>query len=49
MFMQEWRLARGTEPLRTIAIVDDAPREQYLFPEFLLIQKLFEARGIRTR
>ncbi len=48
MFMQEWRLARGTQPLRTIAIVDDAPREQYLFPEFLLTQKLFAARGIKA-
>ena len=48
MFRQEWRLARGDEPLRTIAIVDDAPREQYLFPEFLLFKTLFEAHGIRA-
>jgi hypothetical protein len=48
MFMREWRLSRGDRALRTIAIVDDAPLEQYLVPEFLLFQKLFEARGIRT-
>ena len=48
MFVQEWRLARGAEPLRTVAIVDDTPCEQYLFPEFLLFRKLFEARGVRT-
>ena len=36
------------EPLRTIAIVDDAPREQYLFPEFLLMQKLFATRGLNA-
>jgi glutathione synthase/RimK-type ligase-like ATP-grasp enzyme len=48
MFMREWRSSRSHLALRTIAIVDDAPREQYLFPEFLLFQKLFEARGIRT-
>jgi hypothetical protein len=48
MFKLEWRLARGDEPLRMIAIVDDAPRDQYLFPEFLLFKTLFEAHGIRT-
>jgi len=48
MFRLEWRLARGDEPLRVIAIADDAPRDQYLFPEFLLFKTLFEAHGIRT-
>jgi hypothetical protein len=48
MFMREWRLARGTAPLATIAIVDDAPGEQYLFPEFLLAQKMFAARGLKA-
>ena len=48
MFRQEWRLARGAEPLQTIAIVDDSPGEQYLFPEFLLFKSLFEAQGIRA-
>jgi hypothetical protein len=48
MFRREWRLARGPEPLRTIAIVDDDPHGQYLFPEFLLFKALFEQHGIRT-
>jgi len=48
MFMHEWRRARGMRALGTIAIVDDAPREQYLFPEFLLMQKLFAARGLNA-
>jgi len=48
MFVSEWRLARGAQPLRTIAIVDDAPDEQYLFPEFRLFQKLFAARGVHA-
>jgi len=48
MFRREWNLARGTQALRTIAIVDDAPREQYLFPEFLLLQNLFAARGLNA-
>ncbi len=49
MFQQEWQLAHAndpTRPLRTIAIVDDAPSAQYLYPEFLLFQQLFERFGI---
>ncbi|WP_366520674.1 hypothetical protein [Zoogloea sp.] len=46
MFRNEWRLERGEETLRTIAIVDQAPREQYLLPEFLLFQRLFELHGL---
>ncbi len=48
MFLREWRLARGDLPLRSIAIVDRQPREQFLHPEFLLARKLFAARGIGT-
>lgn len=49
MFRNEWRLARGDAPLRMIAIVDDAPAAQFLYPEFLLAQRVFESRGIVTR
>jgi hypothetical protein len=48
MFLEEWRLARGGVPLRRIAIVDQMPAEQYLFPEFLLFQSLFEAHGLQA-
>jgi hypothetical protein len=48
MFMADWRAARGETPLRHIAIVDATPATQYLYPEFLLFRRLFEARGIRT-
>jgi hypothetical protein len=48
MFRHEWRLARDAQPLRTIAIVDDAPAAQYLFPEFLLMRKLFAAQGLNA-
>lgn len=48
MFHAEWRLAGRTGPLRTIAIVDEAPTEQYLYPEFLLFQRLFERNGLRV-
>lgn len=46
MFREEWKLQRGDLPLKTIAIVDENPSEQYLYPEFKLFQKLFERHGI---
>jgi hypothetical protein len=46
MFRREWRLARGDLPLRSIAIVDDAPGQQFLHPEFLLFKQLFDSQGI---
>ncbi len=50
MFREEWRLGRGgnTHPLETIAIVDESPEDQYLYPEFLLFQQLFERHGLRA-
>jgi hypothetical protein len=48
MFRREWRLAGQTRPLRSIAIVDEAPEQQYLYPEFLLFQRLFERHGLRA-
>jgi hypothetical protein len=47
-FRAEWRRARGDRPLTTIAIVDDDPANQYLYPEFLLYQRLFEQAGLRA-
>jgi hypothetical protein len=46
MFRSEWRLERGDAPLQTIAIVDEQPLQQYLYPEFLLAQWDFEHAGI---
>ena len=46
MFRNEWRLARGDVPLQTVAIVDEQPEAQYLYPEFLLAQRMFERAGI---
>jgi hypothetical protein len=46
MFRNEWALQRGTEELRRIAIVDDRPEEQYLYPEFVLARRLFQRNGI---
>jgi len=48
MFEEEWRLARGAKPLRQIAIVDDRPEQQYLYPEFVLFRRLCETRGVQA-
>jgi len=48
MFLDAWRTERGDAPLRVIAIVDDAPESQFMFPEFLLFQRLFECHGIEA-
>lgn len=48
MFLAEWgRQGRAGEP-RTVAIVDDGPHEQYLFPEFLLAQRFFARHGLEA-
>ena len=48
MFRHEWQLQRGTIPLRTVAIVDEAPQSQYFYPEFILACQMFERAGIKT-
>ncbi len=49
MFASEWeRSAIRTTPLKTIAIVDTRPEEQYLYPEFLLFQDLFARHGVQA-
>ncbi|MDO8347912.1 MAG: hypothetical protein Q7S85_08445 [Rugosibacter sp.] len=55
MFRNEWarfcahhRRSASAEFLRTVAIVDDAPHDQYLYPEFVLFQRLFEAAGLHA-
>ena len=47
-FHARWLDARGSVPLRTIAVVDDDPASQYLYPEFVLYQRLFERAGWHT-
>lgn len=48
MFRHEWALSGHGRPLRSIAIVDDAPTQQYLYPEFLLFQQLFRRHGLQA-
>ncbi|MGD0670818.1 MAG: hypothetical protein ABSB13_01995 [Candidatus Binatus sp.] len=48
MFEAEWRLQRRAGRPRTVAIVDDAPEGQFLYPEFLLARDFFERRGMQA-
>ena len=47
-FLSEWRRQRGDAPLRRVAVVDESPSSQYLYPEFLLAAELFRRRGIEA-
>jgi hypothetical protein len=49
MFHAEWRAQRGDAALlRTAVIIDDAPGQQYLAPEFEMARQLFLAHGIHA-
>jgi len=48
MFRNEWRIERGSAPLKSVAIVDEKPEEQYLYPEFLLVKDMFERAGLEV-
>ena len=46
MFQEEWMRQRRTGTPHRIAIVDDSPEEQYLYPEFVLARQVLAARGV---
>lgn len=46
MFQNEWIRQRGTGAPQRVAIVDDSPSEQHLYPEFVLARQVLAARGI---
>ena len=46
MFAEEWHRERGELRLRRIAIVDDDPEGQYLYPEFLIVRERLKRSGI---
>lgn len=48
MFREEWHRQRGPDSLETITIVDDAPAEQYLYPEFVLAREMLMRHGINA-
>lgn len=48
MFYDEWRAQGRSAALKHIAIVDENPQQQYLYPEFLLAQSLLRKHGINV-
>jgi hypothetical protein len=48
MFRSEWFRQRGSGSPRRIAIVDDLPTEQYLYPEFVLAKQMLRKHGIEA-
>lgn len=48
MFEAEWRLQGRAGHPRVVAIIDERPAEQYLYPEFLLAQAFFERHGVEA-
>jgi hypothetical protein len=48
MFVNEWRLQRGSGEPKLIAIVDDTPEQQHLYPEFQLAKALLEQNGLEA-
>lgn len=48
MFVTEWRRSHREGRPQRIAIVDDAPQDQYLYPEFVLFEHMFGRAGIEA-
>lgn len=46
MFRREWQRFNPQKPLKTLAIVDEQPNTQYMWPEFVLFQTLFRKHGL---
>jgi hypothetical protein len=47
-FRALWCAARGDARLATVALIDEHPSAQYLYPEFILYRRLFEQAGWRV-
>lgn len=45
MFEAEWHIQGARRPLRRIAVIDDHPEEQYLYPEFILARQMLARAG----
>jgi len=48
MFSEEWRRQRAQAPLGRVAIVDDDPTGQYLYPEMRLFERMFARFGVEA-
>jgi len=46
--LAEWHLQRGSAPVQFVAIVDESPRDQYLYPEFALYRELLRRHVFRA-
>lgn len=47
MFLKEWQLfSEDCKTLENVAIVDELPQSQFLYPEFTIARNLFEEMGI---
>jgi hypothetical protein len=44
-FEAEWKLQNAGRALRRIAIIDDTPQTQYLYPEFVLVREMLAKAG----
>ncbi len=48
MFRKEWAKAGNISGTFHIAIVDDHPKDQFLYPEFILFKELFQQHGLNA-
>jgi hypothetical protein len=48
MFAAEWRRSGRARLPKRVAIVDDAPEQQFMYPEFLLFAQLFRRFGVEA-
>ncbi len=48
MFRAEWRHSGAVRPLASVAIVDERPEAQFLYPEFLAFRDLFHLAGLEA-
>ena len=46
-FLWEWSLSFPHRTLKTLAVLDEKLESQFLFPEFLLYQSIFQERGLK--
>ncbi|PJZ24276.1 circularly permuted ATPgrasp domain protein [Leptospira hartskeerlii] len=48
IFMEEWSSNSSKVKPDFIAIVDENPKDQFLYPEFLMFRNLFRSKGIQS-
>ena len=48
MFRREYKRGGATEKLASLAIIDENPTQQYLYPDMLIAKDLLDASGVQT-